>query len=94
MFIGRKEEIRLLEKIFENTTNKSQLVRVDGRRRVGKTTIIERFMTSKVDECKDVYYLKFIGNNSCSYRENLAFCLNELKIQLREIASRLQQKKR
>ena len=79
MFIGRKEEIKRLEKIFKDSiVDKSQLVRVDGRRRVGKTTIIEKFMTSKVDECRNVYYLKFIGNNSCSSGENLAFCLNEL----------------
>ncbi len=45
--VGRSEEIRLLEKYYES--NKSELIAVYGRRRVGKTYLIVETMGKKFD---------------------------------------------
>ena len=89
MFVGRKNEFKQLELVFKNSLYSSQLVKVDGRRRVGKTTIVENFMTSKSSN-PDVFYLKFIGNNHFSSSENLNFCVSSLNYQLSNILIKLE----
>ena len=89
MFVGRKNEFKQLELVFKNSLYSSQLVKVDGRRRVGKTTIVENFITSKSSN-PDVFYLKFIGNNHFSSSENLNFCISSLNYQLSNILVRTQ----
>ena len=89
MFVGRKNEFKQLELVFKNSLYSSQLVKVDGRRRVGKTTIVENFMTSKSTN-PDVFYLKFIGNNHFSSSENLNFCVSSLNYQLSNILIKLE----
>ena len=88
MFIGRKNEFKQLELVFKNSFYSSQLVKVDGRRRVGKTTIVENFMLSKSSN-PDIFYLKFIGNNHFSSSENLNYCINSLSYQLSDILNNL-----
>ncbi len=45
VFIGRKTEIRILEREYER--DGSSFVILYGRRRIGKTTLIKQFMQEK-----------------------------------------------
>lgn len=45
MFVGRKEELRELENLYKNKTSK--LVVLYGRRRIGKSSLIEQFSVGK-----------------------------------------------
>lgn len=44
-FIGREEEIKLLESVFEK--HSASLIVVKGRRRIGKSSLIEEFARDK-----------------------------------------------
>jgi len=57
-FIDREEETAFLEDAF--ASNKSQMIVLYGRRRVGKTYLLQHFMKSK----KHVYYLCTKGNEA------------------------------
>ena len=61
MFIGRKFELKELENIY--TSNKFELVVIYGRRRIGKTTLIQEFCEKK----KTVFYVA----SQTSHEENL-----------------------
>lgn len=50
MFIGRKKELQLLENLYES--DKSELAVIYGRRRIGKSSLIEKFSESKKDVWK------------------------------------------
>ena len=56
--IDREEETAFLEDAY--TQNKSQLIVLYGRRRVGKTYLLQHFMKSK----KHAYYLCTKGNET------------------------------
>ncbi|MDO5852715.1 MAG: ATP-binding protein [Thermoplasmata archaeon] len=49
-FLGREEELRHMEEVYEKKS--FQFIAVKGRRRVGKTTLIQKFMENK----KGVYF--------------------------------------
>ena len=44
-FIGRKEELRSLERLYQKSG--FQMLVLYGRRRIGKTTLLNRFMEGK-----------------------------------------------
>lgn len=92
--IARTYENELLEKIYKNRLNKSLLVGIDGRRRVGKTTFVKDFIDNKIEKLKfngkniidkDIEYpvfLNFIGNANKSSTENIISALNVIKNEL------------
>lgn len=45
MFVGRQEELDVLEEAY--TSSKSELVVIYGRRRIGKSSLVERFAEGK-----------------------------------------------
>ena len=51
MFVGRKRELSLLEKVHES--NRSAFIPIYGRRRVGKSQLILHFLKDK----PGIYYL-------------------------------------
>ena len=53
MIIGRESELNTLDKIYKK--NKFECVIMYGRRRVGKTTIINEFVKNKKNIFKPVY---------------------------------------
>lgn len=75
--IGRREEIRRLQKCYES--NKAQLVIVYGRRRVGKTYLVSelfrgRFalrLTGAYDQPKEVQLAHFADDLRCVYQPDL-----------------------
>jgi uncharacterized protein len=52
-FIGRKDELADLERLWEKTYKEGQLVIIYGKRRVGKTELVKEFIKDK----KSAYYL-------------------------------------
>jgi len=52
-FIGRKEELVLLEKLYEKSKNQAQFLVIYGKRRVGKTELVKHFFNRK----PYIYYL-------------------------------------
>lgn len=48
MFVGREEELRTLEKLYAKGS--FQLIVMYGRRRVGKTTLINKFIEDKMEK--------------------------------------------
>lgn len=77
--IGRREEIRRLQKCYES--NKAQLVIVYGRRRVGKTYLVSelfrgRFalrLTGAYDQPKEVQLAHFADDLRCVYQPDLPY---------------------
>jgi AAA+ ATPase superfamily predicted ATPase len=65
MFIGRKEELSLLENAY--TANQSALIPIYGRRRVGKSELILKFLGPK----PGVYYLGKMAPAALQIREFL-----------------------
>ena len=61
MFIGRDRELGALEKLFD--TGKFEFAVIYGRRRVGKTALISRFIDGK----KAIYFMGVESNS----RQNL-----------------------
>lgn len=64
--IKRNFEISLVDNLFFNQRN--GLIKIDGRRRVGKTKFVEDYIKDKKDLS---YSFSFIGNNKLSAKENL-----------------------
>ena len=58
MFIGRKEELKTLNKMYNS--NKFEMAIIYGRRRVGKTTLIREFCKDK----KSIYFISRESNDS------------------------------
>lgn len=54
-FIGRKEELKTLSKLYEKTG--FQMAVIYGKRRIGKTTLLTEFIKDK----KAVYYVATKG---------------------------------
>jgi len=71
MFIGRKQEIVLLRK--KNHRDSAELMVIYGRRRVGKTALVE-------EAFKDRILWKFEGIEGLSTSEQIRFFLSQLKI--------------
>lgn len=65
MFIGRERELNALEKLY--TSNKFEFAVIYGRRRVGKTALINRFLGAK----KAVYFMG-VESNAKQNLENLS----------------------
>lgn len=78
-FIGRKEEINNLINEFKKTKNKSFLVGVEGRRRVGKTRLVD-FFVKKIEKTENIFYINLIGNVNLSSRDNLTKVKQKIKI--------------
>ena len=47
VFVGRKDELQVLEKLYENSKHSFQMAIVYGRRRIGKTSLISQFCKNK-----------------------------------------------
>lgn len=62
--IGRKEEKRVLQRIFDSKT--SEFLAIYGRRRVGKTYLIKQFFYTK--EC---YFFQITGVKKAPLKEQL-----------------------
>ena len=62
MFVGRSKELKKLQKLYENDS--FEFAVFYGRRRIGKTTLINEFIKDK----KAVYYMSVEGTR----KENLA----------------------
>ena len=58
MFVGREEELKTLEKLYSK--GNFQLVVMYGRRRVGKTTLINKFIEDK----KAIFFAAQEANDS------------------------------
>ena len=86
-FIGRKSEIanlsHIMDKINDNQSTSGSLIAIDGRRRCGKTTLIEHFIQKEMNSIENSHltfiYFKFIGNLSLSYKENIVACIINVK---------------
>ncbi|MBQ3558761.1 MAG: ATP-binding protein [Agathobacter sp.] len=65
MFIGRTKELNALEKLYKS--DKFEFAVIYGRRRVGKTTLINQFLSDK----KSIYYMG-IESNEKQNLENLS----------------------
>ena len=97
-FIGRKSEIanlsHIMDKINDNQSTSGSLIAIDGRRRCGKTTLIEHFIQKEMNSIENSHltfvYFKFIGNLSLSYKENIVACINELEYQLQKLPDEAQ----
>jgi AAA+ ATPase superfamily predicted ATPase len=70
MFIGRDKELQLLEQ--QSESNRFELPVVYGRRRVGKSTLIKKFIEKK----KHIYFTATL-NSAQDNLENLSFLINE-----------------
>ena len=66
MFVGRKDELDKLNQLYKR--NEFQMVVIYGRRRIGKTTLINEFVKNKkaiffsAEEANDVLNLETISN--------------------------------
>ena len=47
VFVGRQDELQVLEKLYENSKHSFQMAIVYGRRRIGKTSLISQFCKNK-----------------------------------------------
>ena len=65
MFIGRERELKALEKLY--TSKKFEFAVIYGRRRVGKTALINRFLGDK----KAIYFMG-VESNAKQNLENLS----------------------
>lgn len=74
-FFGREEELKLLEGQF--SSNKSRVVAIYGRRRVGKSALIDSFIKTKR------FHLIFEGREKAKTNEQLELFANELRKQLK-----------
>lgn len=97
-FIGRKSEIynlsQIMNRMNDNQSTSGSLIAIDGRRRCGKTTLIEHFIQKQMNSIENDHltfvYFKFIGNLSLSYKENIIACINELEYQLQKLPENIQ----
>lgn len=70
-FIGREHELDILEKMYQR--NDFQMMILYGRRRIGKTTLLNRFSEGKAairytgTESKDIFNLKELGEAVLKY---------------------------
>ena len=62
MFIGRKKELEKLEKLY--AAGKQKFVAVYGRRRIGKTVLLEEFMKGK----EGIRFVAFRGNRDLLFK--------------------------
>lgn len=83
MFIGRKKELKELDRYLE-FDDKGHLISIIGRRRVGKSKLIEEFIKRNTNKEK-IISLYFTGNNSLSSDQNLSWCFKFLFRQLEDI---------
>lgn len=73
-FVGRREELKELARLIDLKKVGAKLIGVDGRRRVGKTSLVNEYIKRN-----DVIYFNFVGNLNFSSLENLKSCKNRLK---------------
>lgn len=86
--IVREKEFETLDKFYN--LKEGALIAITGRRKVGKTTIINQFLNEKEEDVKikgknleNFVTLKFVANNDYSSIENLRLTFNNLKMQLK-----------
>ena len=86
-----------MDQISNNQRTSASLIAIDGRRRCGKTTLIEHFIKKQINSVESVanhltfVYFKFIGNLSLSYKENIVSCINELEYQISRLPDNIKQ---
>ena len=86
-FFGRKNELNELNNIFNQSTG--ALIKVDGRRRVGKTSLVQHFIQDKINKGYNVVSFSFIGNNTYSSLENIKYNLKILTTTLDKVVFNL-----
>ena len=59
MFIGRSKELNMLDEAYKS--EKSELVAIYGRRRIGKSALIDKFSEGKV---KSIHFEALEGGNT------------------------------
>ena len=74
-FIGRTDELQNLENLYGN--RQANLIVIYGRRRVGKSTLIEKFIAKKTN-------LAFEGLEKTSTKNQIKQFTNELSLQINE----------
>jgi AAA+ ATPase superfamily predicted ATPase len=62
MFSDRKDEMNLLRQHYKLTQEKSQLLVIYGRRRVGKTTLVKEFLKEKFGNPND-FLIDFVPDD-------------------------------
>ena len=72
MFIGRDKELNALDKLYKS--DKFEFVVIYGRRRVGKTVLMNQFIGDK----KSVYFMG-VESNEKQNLENLSKSIRSLK---------------
>ena len=70
MFIGRNTELKTLDKLYRS--NKFELAVIYGRRRVGKTALINEFSKDK-----DTIFFTGVETNAKQNLENFSRCIME-----------------
>lgn len=73
-FVGRKVELKELDRLVNLKKLGAKLIGIDGRRRVGKTSLVTEFV-----ERNDYIYINFIGNLNSSSLENLLTSKSQLE---------------
>ena len=71
--IGRKKELAILDNVCE--ANESKMVVVHGRRRIGKTYLIDHMFTTHRDDCK---FFKFTGSSDQDSDTQLEYFLEAI----------------
>ena len=70
MFIGREKELNTLDKLY--SSDKFEFVVIYGRRRVGKTALINRFIEDK----KAIYFMGVESNENKIWKTSVEVCLH------------------
>lgn len=79
MFIGREREMKALERLY--TSDKFEFVVMYGRRRVGKTVLINEFINDK----KAIYFMGIESNakqNLENFSKSIMECANEMNTEM------------
>ena len=77
MFIGRKRELQELQRLY--TSNRFEFVVIYGRRRVGKTALINQFIGAK----KAIYFMGVESNakqNLENFSQNIMECTTGVSV--------------
>lgn len=87
MFFGRAGEIKEIDDALYKAKIKKEatLIKVDGRRKVGKTRLVKEYINQKVIDGNAIS-LCFIGNKNLTKSENIKDCFYNLFIQLEQFS--------
>lgn len=95
-FVGREKELKDLKIIYKKSKkmNKAMLIGIDGIRKVGKTTFVQKFILDQSQKNKEVINFSFIGNLKLQKRQNISIMIKEIekKIKTKLIEKDLEEK--